>query len=322
MKNQQEPTMITGGAGFIGSHIADRLISSGTDVTVLDNFSSGNKENIRACIEKSSFRLVLGDITNPKDLLPNLKDIKTIYHMAAYPEVRTGYENPELSYTENIHGTYILLENIRKSNVEKIMFASSSVVYGEPNVIPTPETYGPLLPISTYGGSKLACEGLISSYCSNYGIKGVMIRIANVVGSRSRHGVIWDFINKLKKNKEELHILGDGKQTKSYIHVNDCVDGFFFCSNNVKNNVEVFNLGNDSKIDVDSIGKIVCKNMDLKDVRIIHDGGTNDGRGWIGDVRQMQLDISKLNKLGWSPKLSSLDTVELSSKELIKESCI
>jgi len=313
-----EPTMITGGAGFIGSHIAERLVSKNIDVVVLDNLSNGTRENLGSCVGKSSFRFITDDLTNPKELLTNLKNIKTVYHIAAYPEVRTGFNNPGLSYKDNVYATYQLLENIRKANVERIVFASSSVVYGEPSTIPTPESYGPLLPISPYGGSKLACEGLISAYCHNYGIKGIMIRIANVVGSKSNHGVIWDFINKLNTNNKELYILGNGRQTKSYIHVSDCVDGFLFCAGK-SNNSEVFNLGNDNGIDVDSIARIVCKNMNLEDVKIVHDGGTTDGRGWIGDVKEMQLDITKLKSLGWSPKFTSTEAVELASKELINE---
>jgi len=316
MKMHDEPTMITGGAGFIGSHIAERLVSKNIDVIVLDNLSNGNKENLKSCMGKSSFKFVKDDLTDPKELFANLKNIKTVYHIAAYPEVRTGFDNPGLSYQDNVYATYLLLENIRKTNVEKIVFASSSVVYGEPSVIPTPETYGPLLPISPYGGSKLACEGLISAYCYNYGIKGIIIRIANVVGSKSNHGIIWDFINKLKTNNKELHVLGDGKQTKSYIYVNDCVDGFLFCAEK-SNKIEVFNLGNDSKTDVESIAQIVCKNMNLKNVKMLQGGGTADGRGWIGDVKEMQLDITKLKSLGWSPKFTSAEAVELASKELI-----
>lgn len=318
VKMQDDPTMVTGGAGFIGSHIVEQLISNDVEVVAIDNLSNGKKENLAPHERKKSFKFIIDDLTRPEKIVDNLSDIKTVYHLAAYPEVRTGFDNPGLSYQDNIYATYLLLESIRKSNVERIVFASSSVVYGEPLIIPTPENYGPLLPISPYGGSKLACEGMISSYCHNYGIRSAIIRLANVVGSKSNHGVIWDFINKLYSNNKKLSILGDGRQTKSYIHIRDCVDGFLFCADSVKN-VEVFNLGNDSKIDVDSIAHIVCKNMNLENVKILHAGGTTDGRGWVGDVKQMQLDITKVKKLGWTPKLTSAEAVELASKELINE---
>jgi len=249
----------------------------------------------------------------------SLKGVDTVFHLAADPEVRTGFENPEISYKENIRNTFFLLEGIRKSNIENILFFSSSVVYGEPTIIPTPESYGPLLPISAYGSSKVACEALISSYCSSYGIRGQIFRLANVLGARSKHGVVWDFINKLIKNKKRLEVLGDGKQIKSYLHVEDCINCVLFCLDRIKNGVEVFNVGNDDKTDVLSIAHTVCKNMNLEDVEIVTTGGIDGGRGWVGDVKTMQLDISKLKKLGWNPKLTSIEAVDVASKGILCE---
>jgi len=226
--------LITGGAGFIGSHLTEELIKNKNDVIVLDNLSSGLESNLEICNKEKNFELIVDDLKNLEKDSSILKDVKTVFHIAAYPEVRTGYETPELAYTENIKNTYLLLENIRKYEVERFVFASSSVVYGEPEILPTPEDYGPLLPISVYGGSKLACEGLVSSYCHTYDIKGIIIRFANVIGTRSRHGVIWDFIKKLEKNQKQLEILGDGKQVKSYIHVDDCINSILFCVENSK----------------------------------------------------------------------------------------
>ena len=312
-------TVITGGAGFIGSHLTERLVKNGNDVVVLDNLSSGYKSNLKFCLEEKNFRLIVEDLKNQKEALPYLKDIETVFHMAADPEVRTGFGNPELAYEQNVLNTYHLLENIRKSNVKKFVFASSSVVYGEPEIIPTPESYGPLIPISIYGGAKLACEGLISAYCNNYGIVGTIVRFANVVGSRGRHGVTWDFIKKLKMNKNQLEVLGNGKQTKSYIHVSDCIDGFLFSANQTKKNVDVFNIGNIDKTNVLEIASIIYKSMNLKNVNIVTTGGTIDGRGWIGDVKNMHLDISKLINLGWKPKLNSNSAIKQASLELINE---
>ena len=286
MNSQGKHVLITGGAGFIGSHLCDRLVSEGLQVVAIDNLSNGKIKNLSLCKEKRNFKFTKADLKD--NLAENLKHSDTLYHMAAYPEVRTGYDSPELAYEQNVQNTHSLLESVRRSNISEIVFASSSVVYGEPKIIPTPETYGPLIPISQYGGSKLACEGLISSYCHTYGIRGVIIRLANVIGFRSNHGVIWDFINKLKKNQSELEILGDGNQTKSYIHISDTINGFLFCSKISKDRVDVFNIGNDDKIDVRSIANIVCKNLNLKNIQITQKGGTNDGRGWIGDVKQMQ----------------------------------
>lgn len=312
-------TMITGGAGFIGSHLTDQLIKNGNDVLVLDNLSSGYKSNLKFCLEEKNFKLIVHDLKNRKETLQYLKDIDTVFHMAADPEVKTGFTNPELAFEQNVLNTYYLLENIRKSNAKKFVFASSSVVYGEPETIPTPESYGPLNPISIYGGTKLACEGLVSAYCNNYGIVGTIVRFANVVGRRGRHGVTWDFIKKLKMNKNQLQVLGNGKQTKSYIHVNDCIDGFLFSASQTKKNMDVFNIGNIDKIDVLEIASIVLESMNLKNVNIVTSGGTVDGRGWIGDVRNMHLDISKLINLGWKPKLDSNSAIKKASLELINE---
>ena len=310
--------LVTGGAGFIGSHMVDALISRKYPVFVLDNFSAGNMKNLNSSKGKKNFSLVRSNLKNIKNYKKTLKSVRTIFHLAAYPDVRTGYDNPQIAFKENIENTYRLLEFARSADIEKIIFASSSVVYGEPQKIPTPENYGPLLPISQYGGSKLACEAMISSYCHNYGIKGAIIRLANVIGARSNHGVIFDFINKLYKDPDKLQILGDGTQTKSYVHISDCVEGFLTCFDKSEKNVDVFNLGNNDKIDVYSIAKIICKNMKLRNVKLIIKGGTRDGRGWIGDVKQMQLGTSKLKHLGWQIKHSSREAVDISSRELIE----
>ena len=313
------PVMITGGAGFIGCHLAEKLISLDIPVTILDNFSSGNNSNIKNFSNNQNFKVINHDLNEIEKIPDLLKNIKTVFHLAAYPEVRTGYEKPEIAFNENVKNTFNLLELIRKSNVEHIVFSSSSVVYGEPKIIPTSENYGPLLPISPYGGSKLGCEGLISSYCYNYNIHGVMLRLANVIGSRSRHGVIWDFLNKLKKESSELEILGNGKQTKSYIHISDCIEGFLFSLTESKNLVDVFNIGNTDKIDVLDIAKIVCKTTNNLKSNLKTSGGTSDGRGWIGDVALMLLDISKLSNLGWNPSYTSHEAVEKASGELLNE---
>ena len=311
--------LITGGAGFIGSHLAEALLKNENKVIVIDNLSSGLKSNLQICYNKKNFEFVEEDIKNIEVKSSLLNEVKTVFHIAAYPEVRTGYDTPELAYEQNVKNTFIMLENLRKFDIEKFVFASSSVVYGEPEILPTPENYGPLLPISVYGGSKLACEGLISAYCHTYGIKGTIVRFANVIGSRSRHGVIWDFIKKLENNQNELEILGNGKQVKSYIHVDDCINAILFCVDNSKNQVDVFNIGNKDQIDVLNIGSIVCKSLDLENVQISTKGGTKDGRGWIGDIKNMQLDISKVTSLGWVPKLNSKQSVEKATIEIINE---
>lgn len=319
MKNEFGNILVTGGGGFIGSHLTEKLVQEGNNVTVLDNLSTGHKSNLNFCLQKKNFKLIIEDLKNQNQVSEFLKDVDTIFHLAADPEVRTGFSNPSSAFEQNIENTYKLLENIRKSDLNQLVFSSSSVVYGEPEEIPTLETFGPLLPISMYGGTKLACEGLVSSYCHNYGIKGTIVRFANVVGSRARHGVIWDFIQKLRKNNEKLEVLGDGKQSKSYIHVSDCVSGLIFSAKNTKKNIDVFNLGNHDMINVLDIATLVCESMSLKNTEIVTVGGTKEGRGWIGDVKEMNLDISKLANLGWGPEESSRSAVKKAINELNHE---
>lgn len=318
-KLQAGTAFVTGGAGFIGSHIVDRLVSSELDVRVLDNLSNGNLSNLKNSKDKKNFHFVKKNIEDFKALKKTLNDVKSVFHIAANPEVRTGFDHPEISFKENIQNTFHLLEAIRQNDIDTIVFASSSTVYGEPEIIPTPESYGPLVPISPYGASKLACEAMISSYCHTYGINGLMFRFANIIGSRSNHGVIVDFIKKLKTNSQTLEVLGDGKQSKSYLHVSDCIDSFFFCLSKLNKRTEIFNIGNDGMTDVLTIANIVCNCMGLKDVEIKTTGGVDGGRGWKGDVKLMQLDITKLKKLGWVPKMSSNLGVEHAVKELLQE---
>jgi len=307
--------LVTGGAGFIGSYIVERLTSNNLNVKIIDNLSAGSLTNLKK-INLIKNQFIKKDLNDLSDIQEIMSDVKTVFHMAAVPEVSIGFKNPEILYKENIQNTFLLLEEIRKADVETILFASSSTVYGEPNIIPTPENYAPLLPISAYGASKLACEALISSYCYTYGINGIIFRLANIVGSRSKHGIVPDFIKKLKNNPNKLEILGDGTQSKSYLHVSDCVDSFFFCLDNVKERVGVFNVGNQDKINVLDIAKIICKNMNLDNVIFAPNGGVDNGRGWIGDVKIMHLDISKMIRMGWKPKLSSSSAIDIASKNI------
>jgi len=223
--------------------------------------------------------------------------------LAANPEVRVGSINPNIHFQQNIVATKNLLEFIRKTQQNPtLVFVSTSTVYGEPNKIPTPEDYAPLMPISIYGATKLACEALISAYAHTYGFKTIMYRLANIVGPRSKHGVIHDFIQKLNKNPIELEILGDGTQNKSYLYVDDCVEAMLLGLEKTRNQVEIYNLGSEDQTNVRTIAEIITKEMELRNVKLKLTGGVDGGRGWKGDVKNMLLDISKIKKLGWKPK--------------------
>ena len=314
-----DTAMITGGAGFIGSYIAEKLVENGTDTKVIDNLVTGKKENLSKCFDQDNFSFLEYDLGNLDGIENHLGDVDILFHFAADPEVRTGYSKPEDSFEQNIVNTFNLLQKIKQSKIKKIVFASSSSVYGDAKIIPTNEEYGPLSPISHYGASKLACEAMVSSFCHNYNIEGVILRLANVIGLRGRHGLIWDLVHKLKINQDELELLGDGKQTKSFIHISDAIDGIFFSLNNLQDKVEVFNLGSEDSVEIMDVAKIVCKNMGLNEIKINLTGGVDDGRGWKGDIKIAHLDISKLKNLGWRPKLSSLEAADVTSQEIIDE---
>jgi UDP-glucose 4-epimerase len=214
--------------------------------------------------------------------------------------------------------THNLLEYLRKTNSNpSLVFTSTSTVYGEATKLPTPEDYAPLMPISTYGASKLASEALISAYAHNYNFKALILRLANIIGSRSQHGVIYDFAQKLKKNPRELEILGDGTQTKSYLHITDCIEAIQLGLTKSSKQVEIYNVGSEDQINVKDIAQIVIEEMKLKKVKLKLTGGVDGGRGWKGDVKNMLLDVRKITAIGWKPKLSSEEAIRKASKELL-----
>jgi UDP-glucose 4-epimerase len=311
--------LVTGGAGFIGSYLVEKVLGRGHSVSVLDNLSSGHRQNLSSIQHSYDLNFIAGDCRSPSDIEKALKNADAVFHFAANPEVRLDLADPKTCYEQNIEATYVLLQSIRRSNVKTIVFASSSTIYGEAAVIPTPENYGPMKPISVYGASKLACEALISSYCYSFKKKGVIVRPANVIGPRSTHGAIPDFIQKLRKNPKELEILGDGTQTKSYLYVDDCVDAIMKAYESTQEPVEIYNVGSEDQTNVTEIARTVIEEMKLKNVKFKYTGGVDGGRGWIGDVKNMLLDISKLKKLGWKPKLNSEQAVKETAKHLIKE---
>jgi UDP-glucose 4-epimerase len=308
--------LVTGGAGFIGSHLVNELINRGYHVNVLDNLSSGKKQNLNES-NKDNFDLFIGDCRSSTSLKEALRDVNVVFHFAANPEVRLELVQPKDIYEQNIMATYILLEHVKKSNVECIVFASSSTIYGEAKIIPTPENYGPLKPISIYGASKLACESLVSSYCYSFQKKGIIVRPANIVGPRATHGVILDFIKKLKTNPTELEILGDGKQVKSYLYVKDCIDAIIKTYEVSENKVSIYNIGSESQTKVIEIAKIVSEEMNLEKVKFNFICNVDGGRGWIGDVKKMLLDVSKLKSIGWKQKLNSKEAVSQATRDLI-----
>jgi len=313
--------LVTGAAGFMGSHLCERLVKSNFEVYGIDNLSMGRVENIAHLTANENFHFIKEDLLNVHKLRNVIDECDIVFHFAANPEVRAALTNSHIDFKQNLMATYMLLEAMRKSNQMKIMvFASTSTVYGEAKVLPTPEDYAPLKPISLYGATKLGCEALIASYTHTFGLKGLVFRFANIIGPRLRHGVIYDFILKLKANPKKLEILGDGTQTKSYLHINDCLDGVFTAIKNLNGDFEVYNVGGEDQVNVKTIAKIVAEEMGLKNVEFKFLGGP-EGRGWLGDVKAMLLDCKKLKALGWKPKYSGVEAVRLAAQQLIKELC-
>lgn len=313
-----QKVLVTGGAGFIGSHLVDSLMNAGTQVCVLDNLSAGNIQNLKPWLNNPHFCFLNKDLINPLDSI-NDTSFDAIFHLAANPEVRVSSTNPDVHFKQNIITTFNLLEYVRKSHSNPLfVFASTSAVYGEPAEIPTPENYAPLKPISVYAATKLACEALITAYAYNYGFKAILYRLANIIGPRSSHGVIYDFVQKLQKNPNELEILGDGTQTKSYLHVNDCVTALLNGIEKTNNQVEVYNVGSEDKVNVKTIAETVINEMGLKNVNLELTGGVDGGRGWKGDVKIMLLNINKIKAIGWSPVLNSQQAVTQTAKALLK----
>lgn len=306
--------LVTGGSGFIGSHMVDRLMKEGNRVTVFDNLSSGKVEFIEQHFKNPDFFLIKGDLLNPEAIEEACKNIDCVFHVAANPDVKLGASDTKVHFDQNILATYNLLEAMRKNNVKKIVFTSTSTVYGEASVIPTPEDYGPLIPISLYGASKLACEALITSYSHTFDMQAWIFRFANIVGSRGTHGITVDFINKLRGNSTQLEILGDGKQEKSYLHVSECIDAILFAIEKSRGEVNIFNIGSEDTISATCIGETVVEEMGLSDVRFIYTGGS---RGWKGDVPRMKLNIEKLKALGWKPVYSSERSVRETARALL-----
>ena len=306
--------LVTGGAGFIGSHIVDRLMDTGCKVVVFDNLSSGKMEFIEHHLDKTNFSLIKSDLLNTGEIDAACHGVDLVYHAAANPDVRLGAVDTKVHFEQNIKATYNLLEAMRKNAVPNVAFTSTSTVYGEAMTIPTPEEYGPLVPISLYGASKLACEALITSYSHTFDIHSWIFRFANIVGDRGTHGIIVDFIEKLKSDAGHLEILGDGRQSKSYLHVSDCVDAILFAVDCINETVNIFNVGSEDTIDATGIAGIVVEEMGVEDVEFIYTGGK---RGWKGDVPRMLLAVDRLKELGWSPSYTSMDSVRDTARVLI-----
>lgn len=307
---------VTGGAGYIGSNLVDRLLKDGHEVTVYDNMSSGEENFIKHHFSNKKFKLIKEDLLERDKIVKSLKGHDIVFHLAANPDVFAGLKNPDLDFYNGTVITFNVLDAMRLTGVKKIVFASSGTVYGFTSEKIAGEDVGPILPISLYGGSKVAAEAIISGFAHIFEFTAYIFRFGNAVGKRQNHGVIADFIKNLRENPKELHILGDGKQTKPYIWVGDILDAIFFVLENAKDRINYYNVCTHSHTDVDGVAKRVIEGMGLKDVKISYSGGK---QGWKGDAPLLLMSSKKINKLGWKAKYTSDQAVELTIKTLLKD---
>jgi UDP-glucose 4-epimerase len=306
--------LITGGAGFIGSRLALRLRDDGHEVVVLDNMSAGHPPGLDELAE-AKVEVRRGDVLEAEDVRAAAKGCEAVFHLAANPDVRSTTAAPSEAFRLNVEATERLLEVLRETKPASVVFTSTSTVYGEPRLVPTPEDFGPLEPISTYGATKLAGEALLSAHAHRTGQRCTVLRLANVTGPGTTHGVTYDLVHKLRKDPRRLEILGDGTQRKSYVHTDDTVEAVLAAWAQQTKPYDVFNVGSADAIDVREVAAIVCEALGLRDVAFQFKPSAG-GRGWPGDVKTMRLDIHKLRALGWAPKHGSAGAIRAAAESL------
>jgi len=310
--------IIIGGAGFIGSHLTKVILKEENDTSVIvyDNFSSGREWYLKDALDNKNLKIIKGDCKDKDALQEAMKDVDIVYHLASNPDISKALTQPDIDFWE---GTYLVnnvLEAMRINNVRKILYASGSGVYGDSDTDEVVEDYPLKLPISTYGASKISCEALICSYCHMFGISGVSFRFANVVGPCQTHGVGYDFVKKLVDNPNELTILGDGRQSKSYIYVTDVINAIRLLEKSPISGFSYYNVATLDYVEVNEIADIIVKAMGLKGVKYNYTGGS---RGWKGDVPVVRINSEKIRKLGWINKYSSRESMLKSVESLIEQ---
>ena len=306
--------LVTGGAGFIGSHLDDALIARGHHLTIVDNLVLGRKENIEHLIGNPNFHFIEADLLD----MPKMHEIfvegkfDMVYHLAANSDIQKGGKDPLVDYQLTFNTTFNVLQLLKEFEIKKFFFASTSAIFGETYDVLN-EDYGPLKPVSNYGAGKLASEAFISAFSSTYGIQTWITRFPNVVGERFTHGVIYDFIKKLRNNPEELEVLGNGEQCKPYVYVKDLVEAILYVIDHANEKYNVYMIGSDSRTKVKEIAAMVIEEMGLN-ATIRYTGGD---RGWVGDVPEFRYDLTKINKLGWTAPHNSNESVRLAIQKAL-----
>lgn len=297
---QFKKALVTGGAGFIGSHLVDELVRRGIAVVVYDNLSSGRTDYLEESEAAGKLEVVRGDVLDLPALQKAMTGCDFVFHFQANADVRGGKEKTRVDLEQNTIATWNVLDSMRTCGIKGIAFASSATIYGEPDVFPTPENYAPLQ-TSLYGASKYAGEAMIQAYCEYYGMRSFMFRFVSWIGERYSHGVVFDFMKKLRADPGRLQILGDGSQKKSYLYVKDGVAGIMLAIEKSAGNKNIYNLGHDDFMNVVDLAKIVFDELGLKNVKLEFTGGV---RGWLGDSPLVHLDTSRIKALGWKAQTS------------------
>ncbi len=296
--------LVTGAAGFIGSNLSDRLLQEGHSVVALDNFSTGFREPIESAISHPAFDLREVDLLQPDDWSNAMAGVDAVFHLAANADVRFGLNHPRRDLEQNTLATFNVLEAMREHGVRRIAFSSTGSIYGEAAVFPTPENAPFPVQTSLYGASKLACEGLIQAYCEGYGFQGTIYRFVSILGERYSHGHVFDFYRALKQDPTVLRVLGNGKQRKSYLYVQDCVEAILKGLRD-QPGISIYNLGTDEYVEVNDSIRVICEFMGLTP-RLDYTGGE---RGWVGDSPFIFLDCANIRSTGWKPRLSIREAV-------------
>ena len=305
--NSKKKIVVTGCAGFIGSHLVDKLLSDKQEVVGIDNLTTGQKKFLTNAIKNKKFKFINGDLLNLSLLKKKLKNVDLVYHLAANADVRSGFKHPKKDLEQNVICTFNLLEAMRYNSIKKIVFTSTAPIYGDVSLFPTPENAPLSNQTSLYGASKLYCEGLIQSYCEGYNFQSWIFRFVSILGARYSHGHVFDFYKQLAINKSnKLKILGDGFQKKSYLHVKDCISAIEIAINKSRKKINIFNLGSNEFLNVKKSAKIISKKLNLNP-KFTFSGGKS---GWIGDQPFVFLDTKKIRNLGWQNNINIENSIK------------
>lgn len=298
--------IITGCAGFIGSNLVDKLLSLNAQIVGIDNLSTGKKKFLENALKYKNFKFIKCDLLNLKKIKKIFRGSEMVFHMAANADVRYGYKKPHKDLEQNTIVTYNILESMRINGIKDIAFCSTGSVYGEPKNFPTPENENFPVQTSFYGASKLAGESLIQAYCEAFKFKSWIFRFVSILGNRYTHGHVYDFYKQLLKNPKSLRVLGDGNQKKSYLYIDDCIEGMLLAIKKSKAKINIFNLGTDEYFSVKQSIKVISSLLKAKP-KIVFEGGK---RGWIGDSPFIYLNTKKIKSLGWKSKLSIEESIK------------